>query len=89
MIPDEVISKLDSLKFKYNMLLYVHLLVLGHFNNDKIIFFYVCHEYMEDIRDALLAGRTYGDYYNKMQIAGGGLMIQPSPETDVIEALVL
>ena len=86
MIPDEVISKLDSLKFKYNMLLYVHLLVLGHFNNDKIIF-YVCHEYMEDIKDALLAGRTYGDFYNKLQIAGDGLMIQPTPETYVIEAL--
>jgi len=86
--PEEIVSKLDSTTFKFNMLLYIHLLVLGYFNNEKIIF-YACHEYDQIIQDALLAGKTYGDFYNKLTIAGEGLMIESTPDDDVIEALAI
>jgi len=87
-IPEEIVSKLDSTTFKYNMLLYIHLLVLGYFYNENIIF-YACHEYDQTIQEALLAGKTYGDFYNKLKIVGEGLMIESTPDDDVIEALAI
>jgi hypothetical protein len=87
-IPEEIVSKLDSNTFKYNMLLYVHLFVLGYFHNEKIIF-YACHEYDRIIQDALLSGKAYEDFYNKLKVAGEGLMIESTPDDDVIEALAI
>ena len=79
----EIVSIPQPVKFKYNILLYIHLFVLGYFKDDKIIFF-VCHDNNILIEDALLAGKKYSDFQNALQPGiNSSLMLQTNMDDNV------
>lgn len=84
----EFISNLSTTRFRYNVLLYIHLFVLSHYKKDKVILF-VCNHNDDQVKQALWAGKTYQEFLDALQVTGDSLMIGEGGYKSVLEPLAL
>ncbi len=85
--PTDFISNPKCSTFKFNMLLYVHLLILGHSETDKTVLF-VNFKNDEIVKDALWAGQEYGKFKKEL-MKGNNHVIGKCTDISVIENLAL
>ena len=84
-LPTDFISNPNSSTFKFNRLLYVHLLILGHSEDKKVLFVN-----MDDniVKDALWAGQQYGEFKKEL-MKGNNHVIEKCTDISAIENLAL